>query len=84
MKDNHMGYSDSWQPYLGDYDKFEYDIKLKSGEYIMNCYPNGGLFNVLDSNDAYEENNIAEIRFSQEPKTWLNMAVSGAKIKNTL
>lgn len=32
--ENTCEYSDNWQPYIGDYDKFEYDVKLKSGEVI--------------------------------------------------
>lgn len=34
--ENTCGYSDNWQPYIGDYDKFEYAVKLKSGEIIEN------------------------------------------------
>jgi hypothetical protein len=45
MKDNTCNYSDEWQPYISDYDKYEYDVKLKDGTIVENCYPNAGKFN---------------------------------------
>lgn len=76
MKENIMGYSDEWQPYKNDYDKFEYDIKLFDGEVIENCYPNGGNFTPLETNDHYDGRDVKEIRFSNNPKSYLNMQVS--------
>lgn len=76
MKENSMGYSDEWQLYKGDYDKFEYDIKLSDDKIIENCYPNGGDFTPLESNDHYNGKSVKEIRFSNNPKSYLNISVS--------
>lgn len=78
---NTMGYSDEWQTYKGDYDKFEYDIKLKTGEIIENCYPNANKFNKLDVPDKYHAKDVSEIRFSNNPVTGLNNEVSQFKTK---
>jgi len=77
--DNNCGYSDNWQPYIGDYDKFEYDIKLKDGRIIENCYPNAGLFNSIApkyDGQAFAEELVEEIRFSQTPRYCINDGVS--------
>jgi len=76
MRDNTCNYSDEYQPYTGDYDKFEYDVKLKDGTVLTNCYPNAGKFNVLDSDVSCEETDVEEIRFSNEPMSTLNIEVS--------
>jgi uncharacterized protein YecA (UPF0149 family) len=76
---NTCNYSDEWQPYIGDYDKFEYDIKLKDGTIVENCYPNGGKFNsISDEHDQhqFEEALVSEIRFSERPRFGLNAGVS--------
>lgn len=78
---NTCNYSDNWQPYLGDYDKFEYDIILKDGTIVENCYPNGGMFNSmsdLHNNQYFDEKEVVEIRFSQNPKLELNTKYSNA------
>lgn len=78
-KENSMGYSDEWQPYLGDYDKFEYDIKLKDGTIVENCYPNGGSFNSISdehNGQRFTEGLVEEIRFSAKPRYGLNSKVS--------
>lgn len=72
-----MGYSDEWQPYKGDYDKFEYDIKLADGSVVVNCYPNAGTFTPLqDQENIVNEKDVTEIRFSEAPVTQLNYNVS--------
>jgi len=38
-----------WQKYNGSYEKTEYDIMLKDGTVIKNCWPNAGQFHVLDN-----------------------------------
>jgi hypothetical protein len=76
---NTCNYSDEWQPYIGDYDKFEYEIKLKDGRTIDNCYPNGGLFNSISEEhdkEVFPESDVLEIRFSQNPKFGINDGVS--------
>jgi len=77
--ENNCNYSDEWQPYLKDYDKFEYDIRLKDGTIIENCYPNGGKFNsISDLHDgkSFDENDVSEIRFSENPRYGINSRVS--------
>lgn len=68
---NTCGYSYDWQPYKMDYDKFEYDIKLHTGEVIEGCYPNAGFFSRCEekSNKKIHESQIAMIRFTHNP-TW--------------
>lgn len=80
MKKNTCGYSYEWQPYKMDYDKFEYDIKLKDGRIIEGCYPNAGKFAPLDEETDYPENEIAEIRFTHNPK-W---GISKPPIENNM
>ncbi len=80
MNENKQGYSDEWQPYTGDYDKFEYDVKLKDGTIITNCYPNAGNFQSLYTYETSSEANVELIRFSTEPRTWLNEGVSANKV----
>jgi hypothetical protein len=43
---NTLGYSTEWEPYRKEdgYDKLEYDVMLKDGKIITNCYPNAGFF----------------------------------------
>jgi hypothetical protein len=76
---NTCNYSDEWQPYIGDYDKFEYDIKLKDGTIVENCYPNARKFNsISDEHDQqdFPESKVVEIRFSERPRFGLNAGVS--------
>lgn len=76
MKENSCNYSDQWQSYVGDYDKFEYDIKLTDGTIVENCYPNADSFTPFDTNKSYSARKVAEIRFSNKPKSYLNLHVS--------
>jgi hypothetical protein len=81
--ENTCKYSDNWQPYINDYDKFEYDIKLKNGVIIENCYPNAGKFNsISDEHNGQKFNSdlVSEIRFSQRPRLMLNSKVSTAEM----
>ncbi len=77
---NKQGYSDNWQPYTGDYDKFEYDVKLSDGTIITNCYPNACSFQSMYTYETAHEDNVEFIRFSAEPRTWLNHSVSNNKL----
>lgn len=77
--ENNCNYSDEWQPYINDYDKFEYDVKLKDGTIVENCYPNGGKFNsISDLHDGlcFEDTEVLEIRFSEKPRYGINGEVS--------
>lgn len=67
---NTCNYSDEWQPYINDYDKVEYDIKLNTGEIVENCYPNARKFHSFSSiheGQSFHECEVAEIRFSEKP-----------------
>lgn len=79
MKENTCNYSDVWQTYIRDYDKFEYDISLYNGSIIENCYPNSGYFNCLNDDKEYSEDDVNLIRFSNNPITHLNINVSNFK-----
>ena len=64
---------------MGDYDKFEYDIRLKSGEVVENCYPNAGVFNSISDvydGEGFSEDLVEEIRFSKRPRFGINDNVS--------
>lgn len=79
MKENTCNYSDEFQPYKMSYDKFEYDIKLKDGTIVENCYPNAGKFNSLSNEydgKQFKENEVDEIRFTHNPKMGINGKVS--------
>jgi hypothetical protein len=70
-EDNFCKYSIEWQPYKGDYDKFEYDIKLKDGTVVTNCYPNADKFHSISkefNGKTFHADTIAEIRFTPEDK----------------
>ena len=76
---NTCNYSDNWQTYINDYDKFEYDVKMKGGAIVENVYPNNGWFST-DYGIKVHENQVAEIRFSQNPKMGINDFVSKVKV----
>jgi len=68
---NSCNYSDNWQPYTGEYDKFEYDIKLKDGTIVENCYPSAGKFiSISPQHDqqSFADTLVEEIRFSEKPR----------------
>lgn len=75
MEDNECGYSYEWQPYRGEYDKYEYDIKLIDGTVVENCYPNAGVFHSISdehNKQGFNECEIAKIRFSKNPRYGIN------------
>lgn len=72
IQDNTCNYSKDWQPYMSDYDKFEYDIKTKDGRTIFNCYPNARKFSSFKTRDVIHESEVAEIRFSENPIVGIN------------
>lgn len=78
--ENHCNYSDNWQPYIGDYDKFEYEVRHKDGTILDNCYPNAGMFQKFGTNEFIDEKDVVEIRFSQSPQTYLNYDYSAARM----
>jgi hypothetical protein len=54
--------------YIGDYDKFEYDIELHDGTVVENCYPNADKFCSLTDHGAYfKSKEVKFIRFSFKP-----------------
>jgi hypothetical protein len=62
-------YNFDWQPYT-EYEKQEYDIKLKDGRVVFNCYPNAGKFHShchKYNGQVFEESEVAEIRLSHIP-----------------
>lgn len=72
-------YSDNWQKYKGEYEKYEYDIELNDGTIVPNCYPNGGVFDSINphfNNREFDESVIRKIRYSQEPIHCINDKVS--------
>lgn len=72
-----MKYTKEWQNYDHDYgyDKQEYDIQLKNGRVILNCYPNAGKFNSFNdyTKGEYQEKNIHHIRLSENPVLDINV-----------
>lgn len=78
---NDCNYSDQWQSYIGDYDKFEYDILLQDGTIVENCYPNADKFHSISDahrGQHFHTKDIVEIRFSQVPRWGINEGVSSA------
>lgn len=72
IEDNKCSYSKYWQPYTWDYDKFEYDIKTKNGKVVENCYPNAGVFQSMSTTERVLEEDVAEIRFAENPIADIN------------
>lgn len=76
-----------WFPYDGGRYKDHYDLKLKSGEIVENCYPNADAWyphNGLNGRPTITDDQVAEIRLKPEEElhTW---AMKGkARIKRTL
>lgn len=66
-----FGYSKTkWSKFIG-YEKFEYDIILKSGEQVDNCI-GGRSFRKSDFSMNYDMMDILLIRYSRFPKTPTN------------
>lgn len=51
----------NWKKYTGEYEKIFYDIKLKSGKIIENCYPNAGTFHT-PAGGIIKQDLVTEIR----------------------
>lgn len=43
----------SWQPYSGEYLKQWYDVRLKNGDVVKDCWPNAGFFHSFDEQDQH-------------------------------
>lgn len=85
INDNTQNYSDDWQNYTGDYDKFEYDIITKDDKMYENCYPNAGKFTTMFGETvSIDEENVAKIRFSNNPKMDLDNEYSKFKCENPI
>lgn len=85
INDNTQNYSDDWQIYTGDYDKFEYDIITKEGKVYENCYPNAGKFTTMVGETvSIKEEDVVQIRFSNNPKMYLDNEFSRFKCKNPI
>lgn len=53
-----------WQKFNGNIQKKFCNIKLKNGDIIMNCWPNGGEFNeVQDKYRTIKIDNVEEIEY---------------------
>jgi hypothetical protein len=80
---NTKKYSYNWQPYNG-YDKFEYDLVLKSGTIVENCFAEtkGVFTSYSDYHEDMEfnEDEIAEIRFSANPKLDINQILTAKDV----
>lgn len=61
------GTDDDWQPYNGDYEKRWYDIRLKGGAILKDCYPNAGFFHPLGTNEYIGGDRVAAIRETDDP-----------------
>lgn len=67
-----------WMYYTGDYEKEMQDIKLHNGTVVTMCWPNAGVWNVLEEqlNEKYNNANIPNEEVSQvrltHTQTWGN------------
>ena len=55
-----------WQIFGGEYEKEWYDIKLKTGEIVHQCWPNAGNFHA-PSGIQYSGRTVREIRLCKHP-----------------
>lgn len=53
-----------WSPYPGDYEKYQYDIRLNDGKEYFNCWPNAGKFWALRDNIQLQGEQVKEFRIS--------------------
>ena len=57
-----------WTKYKGEYEKEEYDIRLKDGTELGPCWPNAGNFNLLDnSGKVIDDSQVTHFRISKNP-----------------
>jgi len=74
---NNAGYSDEWQEFTGNYDAFEYDLRLHNGEIVRNCFPGPGIFECASQeNRLINHEEIGDIRFSELPMSICNLDIS--------
>jgi hypothetical protein len=58
-----------WFPYPGHYEKVFYDIRLKDGRVMCNCWPNAGQFHSVSGDGAYvDEKYVTHYRFHEDEK----------------
>jgi len=71
-----MKYDEKWSDYDHSYgyDKQEYDIELRDGKIVFNCYPNAGIFRSYnkETKGEYLEQDISRIRLSKDERLWIN------------
>ena len=53
---------DGWQPYTGKYTKDEYYVRTKEGEIFGPCWPNAGMFHLLDGSCVIDGCNVTEVK----------------------
>jgi hypothetical protein len=56
-----------WKKYEGDYEKEGYDIMLKDGTIIENCWPNARTFHALDGSGRVVNDNLIVCIRKREP-----------------
>jgi len=56
-----------WKMFDGEYEKEWYDIKLKTGEIIHQCWPNAGKFHPPNGGRQYEGEEVREVRRCKHP-----------------
>lgn len=66
MKDVNL-MPDEFEDYPGDYEKICYDIQLKDGRVIENCYPNAGHFIELKTSHDYNGDLVSKFRKAKNP-----------------
>ncbi len=57
-----------WREWRGVYQKIEYDVLLKSGQIIPNCWPNAGKLNRMDGKGgSYLPSKLVKFRRAANP-----------------
>lgn len=60
-----------WAPYSGEYLKRWYDVKLKNGDIVKDCWPNAGFFHSFDEEDQFKGripgSEVAEVQEVDDP-----------------
>lgn len=58
---------DGWFPYPGHYEKVFFDIRLKDGRTICNCWPNAGVFHSMAGDGVYvDEQYVTHYRYHKD------------------
>lgn len=58
-----------WQIFTGDYEKTMQDIRLKDGTEYIKCWPNAGVFIVMDN--KIPDVPISEVTHIKKSQNWL-------------